>query len=76
MAEDHSWPSRDHSVGPPGVDPGTYGLKACMSRVLDALPAQMARGDTRNARYAQSAQEIVSTKHSTRPSAAIRCCLP
>jgi hypothetical protein len=37
------------SVGPPGFEPGTYGLKACMFDALDVLPAPIAREDARNA---------------------------
>jgi hypothetical protein len=54
-------------VGPPGVEPGTYGLKEDMFRALDALPALMDREDARNALYAQNAQESLSTKLSTGP---------
>jgi len=52
-------------VGPPGLEPGTYGLKACMLRAPDAQPAQIARQDAGNARYAQNAHDGVSTTHST-----------
>jgi hypothetical protein len=53
-------------VGPPGVEPGTYGLKEDMFGAQGALPAQIDRREARNARYAQNAQETVSTKLSTR----------
>src|SRR5712691_1857653 len=55
------------SLGPPGLEPGTYGLKGCMFHALDALPEQIAREDARNALYAQNAQDGVSTKLSTTP---------
>ena len=41
------------SVGPPGLEPGTYGLKVGMSAALNAHAAQIARLDARNARNAQ-----------------------
>jgi len=52
-------------VGRPGLEPGTYGLKARYSGALSALPAQTGHRSARKAQNAQNAHGSRPTTSST-----------